>query len=167
MKPVQKHVRMKSGSVIWCSRCGVYADKKSKGLSSICEGRPPRQRHRGGMEGQLRKLRNNMHPKTLQWLPPAVAIDAIPKMVEDDANKVLPEGFYTYVAAEPPPRIPSDSHAATIRRNEFLNRIRIKEAANKPIVDARVRREPRTCRGKYRIIVKGAACHGRACCKGA
>ena len=166
LKPVQKHVRMKSGNVIWCSRCGVYADKKSKGLSSICEGRPPRQRHRGGMEGQLRKLRNNIHPKTLQWLPPAVAIDAIPKMVKDDANKDLPEGFYTYVAAEPPPPIPSDPHAAAIRRDEFLNRIRIKEAANQVVVDARVKRTSMTCRGKYRIIVKGAACHGRACCEG-
>ena len=106
-----------------------------------------------------------MHPKTLQWLPHAVAIDAIPKMVEDDANKVLPEGFYTYVVAEPPPRIPSDPHAAAIRRNEFLDRIRIKVAANQLIVDARVKRDSLTCRGKYRIIVKGAACHGRACCK--
>ena len=117
------------------------------------------------MEGQLRKLRNNIHPKTLQRLPPAVAIDAIPKMVKDDANEVLPEGFYTYVAAEPPPRIPSDPHAAAIRRDEFLNRIRIKEAANQLVVDARVKRDSLTCRGKYRIIVKGAACHGRACCK--
>ena len=117
------------------------------------------------MEGQLRKLRNNIHPKTLQWLPPAVAIDADPKMVKDDANRVLPEGFYEYVAVEPPPRTPSDSHATEIRRNELLDRIRIKEAANKSIADARVRREPLTCKGKYRIIVKGVACHGRACCK--
>ena len=91
MKPVQRHVRMKSGEVVWCSRCGVYADKTPKGLSNICEGTPPRQRHRGGMEGQLRKLRNNQHPKTLQWFPLAVAIDVDPNMVKDDASKVLPE----------------------------------------------------------------------------
>ena len=117
------------------------------------------------MEGQLRKLRNNVHPKTLQWLPLAVAIDADPKMVKDDADKVLSEGFYENVAVEPPPRIPSDSHAVELRRNELRDRIKVKEVANKVIVDARVRREPLTCKGKYRIIVKGAASHGRACCK--
>ena len=29
-KPVQQHRRMLSGSVLWCFKCGVYADKKSK-----------------------------------------------------------------------------------------------------------------------------------------
>ena len=141
--------------------------KKSKGLSNICKETRPRQRHRGGMEGQLRKLRNGIHPKNMEWLPPAVAIDSDPKPVKADANKVVPEGFYEYVAVEPPPPIPSDSNVAAMRRNELRDRIKVKEAANKVRTDARVRRESLTCKGKYRIIVKGAACHGPACCEGA
>ena len=119
------------------------------------------------MEGQLQKLRNGKRHKTREWLPPAVAIDSDPKLVKDDANRVLPEGFYEYVAVEPPPPIPSDSNVTAMRRNELRDRIKVKEAANKFKSDARVRRESLTCKGKYRIIVKGAACHGPACCEGA
>ena len=158
---------MRSGEVIWCSRCGVYADKKSKGLSNTCNGKPPRQRHRGGMEGQLRKLRNGEHPKTRELLPPAVALDSDPKMVKDDTSRMMPEGFYEYVPVEPPPPIPSDSNVAAMRWNELRNRIKVKEADNNFKSNARVRRESLTCKGKYRIIVKGAACHGAACCEGA
>ena len=118
------------------------------------------------MEGQLRKLRNGEHPKTREWLPSAVAIDSDPKLVKADANRVVPEGFYEYVAVEPPPPIPSDSNATAMRRNELRDRIKVKEAASKANTDARVRRESLTCKGKYRIIVKRAACHGRACCGG-
>ena len=58
------HKKMRSGTVLWCNRCGVYADQKSKGLKGQCKGKPPRHRHRDGMEGQLRKLRKGVHPKT-------------------------------------------------------------------------------------------------------
>lgn len=64
LTPADQHKRMQSGSAIWCFRCGVYADKKAKGLTKACIGAPPRHPHRGGMEGQLRKLRNCIHPKT-------------------------------------------------------------------------------------------------------
>lgn len=57
----QQHKKMLSGAVLWCNRCGVYADQKSKGLKGECKGKPPRHKHRGGMEGQLRKLRKG-HP---------------------------------------------------------------------------------------------------------
>ena len=118
------------------------------------------------MEGQLRKLRNCIHPKTMERLPPAVAIDLDPKPVKADVNKVLPEGFYEYVAFEPPPLIPSDSNVIAMRRDELRARIKIKEFASKAITDARVRRVSLSCKGKYRCFVKGAACHGRACCEG-
>ena len=94
-------------------------------------------------------------------------MDSDPKLVKDDANRVVPEGFYEYVAVEPPPPIPSDSNVTAMRRNELRDRIKVKEAANQLKSDARVRRESPTCKGKYRIIVKGAACHGPACCEGA
>ena len=46
--PVCQHRRMLSVAVLWCSRCGTYADKKTKGLKGSCGGRPPRHMHRGG-----------------------------------------------------------------------------------------------------------------------
>ena len=58
-----QHNKMLSGTVLWCSRCGVYADQKSKGLKDECKGKPPRHKHRGGMEGQLRKLRKGHPPE--------------------------------------------------------------------------------------------------------
>ena len=94
---LQQHRRMLSGKVLWCSRCGVYADKKAKGLNVICKGTPPRQRHRGGMEGQLRKLRSGVHPKTGELLPPAVELDPVilPIMVKADGVEHKPlDGFY-------------------------------------------------------------------------
>ena len=96
-KPVQQHRRMLSGSVLWCFKCGVYADKKSKGLKEICKGKPPRQTHRGGMEGQLRKLRNRIHPKTGAELPEAVELDRDQQCQSArsvDERRILP-GNYT------------------------------------------------------------------------
>ena len=63
VKTVHEHKKMLSGDVLWCSRCGVYADKKAKGVVDSCRGKPPKGGG-GRMEGQLRKLRNHIHPKT-------------------------------------------------------------------------------------------------------
>ena len=165
LRQVQMHRRMQSGSVLWCSRCGVYADKKAKGLTKTCNGAPPRHRNRGGMEGQLRKLRNGIHPKTGACLPEAVVLDIDPKLISarEDEHRVMPEGFYTYVAVEPPPPIPSDSAVAARRWDDLRARIREKELLRG--VRNRVARPQ--CKGKYRIMAKGAACHGQACCEGA
>ena len=149
---------MVSGSVVWCYRCGVYADKKSKGLSRTCNGAPPKHRHKGSMEGQLRKLRNCIHPKTGASLPPAVEMDCeeqINSRSSGDGQDAPPEGFYKYVAAESPVAAPSDPDVSAKRRDEFINRIYSKFAAVKAA----------SCRGKYRIRLKGAACHGVACCE--
>ena len=76
--PMQQHRKMLSGSVLWCFRCGTYADKNAKGLNDSCKGKPPRQLHRGGMEGELRKLRNGIHPKTGAVMPPPMELDPSP-----------------------------------------------------------------------------------------
>ena len=131
LKPVQMHRMMQSGSVFWCSRCGVYADKKAKALTKACKEKPPRQRHRGGMEGQLRKLRNGTHPKTGEWLPMAIALNPDPKPM--DEHKVMPEGFYTYVPVGPPPLTPSDSNVIATRWNELKVCLRNKELALKDL----------------------------------
>ena len=70
------------------------------------------------------------------------------------------------VVADTPPRAPSDSSVTATRRDELRARIRGKELANKAITDAKVVKNSLACRGKYRIVTKGAACHGRACCEG-
>ena len=85
------------------------------------------------MEGQLRKLRNAIHPKTLEWLPPAIALDLDLKPVKADVDKVMPEGFCTYVPAEPPPLTPSDNNVTATRWNELKARVRNKELALKDL----------------------------------
>ena len=99
LKPVDEHKRMLSGNVLWFCRCGVYADKKAKRLKDLCKGKPPK----GGggcMEGQLRKLRNNVHPKAGESLPWPVEADtdtvpAKPNVV--NPNHSPPKGFYEYI----------------------------------------------------------------------
>ena len=129
---------MLSGTVLWCSSCGTFADKKAKGLKGSCDGRPPRHQHRGGMEGQLRKLRNGTHPKTGAALPPAIEFDppiGPARMVTVDSEpQPPPEGFIRYEPAVPLTCTAityagglscQDLHAAR------LDRIRAKEAANR------------------------------------
>ena len=66
-----------------------------------------------------------------------------------------PEGFYKYVATESPVAAPSDPVVSASKRDDFIKRIYGKFAAVKAA----------SCRGKYRIRLKGAACHGVACCE--
>ena len=104
-----------SGTVLWCFRCGVYADKKTKGLKDECNGKPPRQAHQGGMEGQLRKLRNGIHPKTGAWLPPPVELDPVVMPVREIASEVehkVLDGFYVYEPVALPLATSSDGAVA-------------------------------------------------------
>ena len=125
-----------SGIVLWCFRCGVYGDKKAKGLRNECKGRPPRQAHRGGMEGQLRKLRNGIHPKTGECLPQAVELDPVVvsmKASSRDEQSKPPDGFYVYVPANLRPvatAVVEGGQSSTERRLALLNRIRAKELAH-------------------------------------
>lgn len=132
-KPTQVHKRMQSGSVMWCYRCGVYADKQCKGLSKTCNSTPPKHRHRGGMEGQLRKLRNCIHPKTGAWLPKAFELDPVvlpAKVNSEGPDKVMPDGFYLYEPVVTPPAVASESTSGSTRWKELQARIRAKELAN-------------------------------------
>ena len=64
------------------------------------------------MEGQLRKLRNGVHPRTGACLPLAVELDPVirpTRATEDDPDRTKPEGFYEYVPAISPPAVASDS----------------------------------------------------------
>ena len=117
------------------------------------------------MEGQLRKLRNGTHPKTGRALPVAVAFDHEATKQRSEISKEMPKGFYRYTAAVDPPPTPTEPGITAKRREELHARIRSKELANKTIADAEVAKNSVACKGKYRIIAKGAACHGRACCE--
>jgi hypothetical protein len=127
---------MLTGSVLWCFRCGTYADKKAKGLKDSCKGKPPRQLHRGGMEGQLRKLRNGIRPKTGSCLPPAVELDPVilPIRVNaDEAEHRLPEGFYLYEPAARPAATAvtyAEGLSCSDRQAALRDRIRANELAN-------------------------------------
>jgi hypothetical protein len=88
------------------------------------------------MEGQLRKLGNNTHPKTGAELPAAIELDkyiVAPRDAKSDVEHVAPEGFYEYVpatltvAASP---IVVNGMSSEERRAAFHERIKAKESAN-------------------------------------
>ena len=64
-----EHVRMVSGTIAWCHRCGAYAEVKAKGLLTSCEGPPVKLPQGGGQYGQLQKFLAGKHPKTREQLP--------------------------------------------------------------------------------------------------
>ena len=90
------------------------------------------------MEGQLRKLRNNTHPKTGAWLPDPIELDIVAKpsrIYKDDPDKVKPEGFYVYVPAILPPAIASDSTSGAERWKQLVARINGKEQLSTSVAE--------------------------------
>ena len=85
----------------------------------------------GGMEGQLRKLRDGTHPKTGAILPPAVELNPVIVSFRTDGQEegnLLPDGFYTYVPEVFKVAAPA-AESSTEKRLAFLERIRAKEQA--------------------------------------
>ena len=71
--PVQelgKHKLCKSGPVLWCRRCGSFAENKAIGLYKDCQP-PARSINTGGRWAQLQRLRAGRHPVNGMCLPPA------------------------------------------------------------------------------------------------
>ena len=88
------------------------------------------------MEGQLRKLRNNTHPKTGAELPAAIELE-VPQVMarenKDEGEHVVPDGVYEYVPAITPAAvasISSDGRSSSERREALHGRIKAKESAN-------------------------------------
>ena len=82
------------------------------------------------MEGQLRKLRNNIHPKTGVAIPWPVEVDKytlpiVATIVSDD--HVPPDGFYEYVPTVFPVAAASNSNDADDRKRRLRERIKAKE----------------------------------------
>ena len=144
------------------------------------------------MEGQLRKLRNNTHPKTGKAMPWPTEVDKVTAPVvasSIDANHVPPDGFYRYVPTVLPVAAASSSTDADDRKKRLRERIKAKEQLRDNeagdaardggggVWDFLFPDEPRTtvqeackdlqglrCKGKYRIRAKGPACRGIGCC---
>ena len=68
-----RHTRMISGSIIWCSTCGSYADLRVSGLTEACLGKHTGPWLGGGKVGQLKALLKNIHPRNGTQLPAPIA----------------------------------------------------------------------------------------------
>ena len=146
------------------------------------------------MEGQLRKLRMNIHPKTGESLPWPIEVDinVLPaKPSVSDVNQSQPSGFYEYVPEVLPAAVASDSTVAEGKRSKLHERIKAKEQARRMVYERGLSQhdggggvwdflfpeEPQVvvpststfdrgtrCKGRYRYRAKGLTYHGSGCC---
>ena len=72
-----RHNLCKSGTVLWCSRCGSFAESRAVGLYGECVP-PVRTRTTGGKWSQLQRLRAGRHPVHRTILPPATNLQGVP-----------------------------------------------------------------------------------------
>jgi hypothetical protein len=121
------HVRVRSGEVIWCTRCGSYAESAAKGLTKRCMGRFQGNSVWGGLAGQLRKLMIGRHPVTGVTLPPP-----IPEAKWNDHGSVVGSTFQVG-ACSPSPGSRAYVDTETVRGSSSFaalrERVRAKEAA--------------------------------------
>ena len=61
------HLRMMSGQVVWCDRCGAYGTHRGCGLAHPCPGAAV-MGSGGGKWQRLRLLREGWHPKDRHWI---------------------------------------------------------------------------------------------------
>jgi hypothetical protein len=66
------HARVMSGEVIWCIRCGSYAESAAKGLAKRCRGKFQGNGVNGGVVGQLKALIAGRRPVTGAQMPPPI-----------------------------------------------------------------------------------------------
>ncbi len=70
-----RHSRWVTGSIVWCARCGSYAEERAVGMSAPCKGPPSTA---SGRRTCLSRLRQGLHPKTKEplrgrpWPEPSV-----------------------------------------------------------------------------------------------
>ena len=84
---------LKSGSVVWCTICGSYAESKAVGLRSACTGPPVRTFGTGGRYAQLHRLRASRHPVTGAIIPAATELDGTPVVRSQGYARLTGEGF--------------------------------------------------------------------------
>ena len=64
------HVIVRSGTLLWCRRCGAYAEERLKSLKVACGGPPGK----GPRAGQLSRLLRGLHPLKKEQLPRPVGL---------------------------------------------------------------------------------------------
>ena len=84
---------LKSGSVVWCTICGSYAESKAVGLHFACTGPPVRTFGTGGRYAQLHRLRASRHPVTGAIIPAATELDGTPVVRSQGYARLTGEGF--------------------------------------------------------------------------
>ena len=122
---VVAHRRMLSGTILWCNACGAYTESRGRGLARSCPG-PPAPRLYGGRAQQLRRLRDNRHPKTDAAIP-----QAVPETRWAAAPELQPPTTLTTTSALDPPS-PSRSTWCARRSQQLLERVRAREAGSDP-----------------------------------
>ena len=114
------HVRVFSGDIVWCTKCGAYADNIAKGLARPCGGQP-----RVHSIRCLKALKRGKHPRTgaelgkPQYEITNCKISAVAPMQVTGAS-VLEKRKRDNATTGP---------TAAERREALLQRIRAKEAA--------------------------------------
>ena len=68
-----------TGEVVWCTRCGAYAELRGRGLARACPGRP---RNKWAAE-RLRDLRTGIHPVSGRKLVEERATSLVDRSVAD------------------------------------------------------------------------------------
>ena len=134
------HRRALSGEVVWCQVCGCYSDSRVRGLTDYCKGKPT-DSSGGGRAGQLRYLRNNVHPRTRKPLPAPVnerGLDlggqhVYPELARRSTCEVSASSGRTQqdLGAMVAPRAQHVGKTAAQKLRERLERVRAKERANK------------------------------------
>ena len=122
-----------SGNVLWCSKCGAFAEGcGTMALARPCQGRrvvgSRQSRNQGGRNGlmqQLRNLQRGLHPRTRALLPPPVPIDQ-----HADAPAAMLDMYSSQAG-----RTYSVGDASTISPalRPLLERVRQREAASIPV----------------------------------
>ena len=135
-----KHCLVFCGTLMWCHQCGACAEDKAKGLGRICNGPPVKERHWGGMRGQLNKLLLGKHLKTGELLPQAQNADgsvwkrgsgAYGRLTSASKEVQPPalQGFIRYEPAIATVARPKVGVPASVNMQERLERIKLKEAS--------------------------------------
>ena len=122
------HLRMMSGQVVWCDRCGAYGTHRGCGLAHPCPGRVVM--GAGGVKWQrLLLLREGRHPKDKSWIGAPLPESAWGLTTVSNINTALTEvRKRNRVIAQKAVAPPSSSSSAT-RLELVRQRIKEKELA--------------------------------------
>jgi hypothetical protein len=136
----RQHRLARSGTIVWCSTCGCFAETRANGLIGSCSGPPPRSQGSSGRRSQLNRLNANLHPVTCTGIPPAKRIDGTGIMGDGTYRRRLgrriPEvkDFTPYVPAIFQPAAPvMHGITAAEKRARLKDRILAKQLQSKRV----------------------------------